>query len=243
MTRRIWVFGGTSPLGSELVSGLEQDAEVICFGRSEPEHGPNRVRVDFSDEQSLRHTLRVNYVERPPSGIVFAQRYRPEKEVSTLDSVAAGLKVELGPLFAVVDLLKEYGNTGLLRSIVMYSSTAANSAHLDVPIFYHLLKSATLSSVISLSPNLGGFNVKINALILGDFLKYSIESYSDKEKLNFQNIAEISMGRRCGSIADIVGVTRYLLSDEANYVTGQVIQVDGGASLISPASYIRAFSL
>ena len=60
------------------------------------------------------------------------------------------------------------------------------------------------------------------------------------QKLNFQNIAEISMGRRCGSIADIVGVTRYLLSDEANYVTGQVIQVDGGASLISPASYIRA---
>ena len=50
------------------------------------------------------------------------------KEVSTLDSVAAGLKVELGPLFAVVDLLKEYGNTGLLRSIVMYSSTAANSS-------------------------------------------------------------------------------------------------------------------
>ena len=175
---------------------------------------------------------------------MFAQRYRPEKEVSTLDSVAAGLKVELGPLFAVVDLLKEYGNTGLLRSIVMYSSTAANSAHVDVPIFYHLLKSATLSSVISLSPNLGGFNVKINALILGDFLKYSIESYSDKEKLNFQKkIAEISMGRRCGSIADIVGMTRYLLSDEANFVTGQVIQVDGGASLISPASYIRAFSL
>ncbi len=243
MTRRIWIFGGTSPLGSRLVSGLKQDAEVICFGRSEPEGDTSRVRVDFSDEQNLRDTLRINYGERPPGGIVFAQRYRPVQEASTLDSVAAGLKVELGPLFAVVDLLKEHGNTGLLRSIVMYSSTAANSAHLDVPIFYHLLKSMTVSSVISLSPDLGGFNIKINALILGDFLKYSIDSYSAKERLNFQKIAEISADRRCGSISDIVEATRYLLSDEASYITGQVIHVDGGANLISPASYIRTLGL
>ena len=62
----------------------------------------------------------------------------------------------------------------------MYSSTAANSAHVDVPIFYHLEIGDTWL-VVFLSPNLGGFNVKINALILGDFLKYSIESYSDKK--------------------------------------------------------------
>ena len=243
MTRRIWVFGSTSPLGTALLRGLEGEAELICFGRSEPDGDTNRVRVDFSDEQNLRHALRVNFVERPPSGIVFAQRYRPVMESPTLDSVAAGLKVELGPLFALVDLLKEYGNPGLLRSIVMYSSTAAHSTHLDVPVFYHLLKSATLSSVISLSHDLGGYNVKINALILGDFLKYSIESYSDKEKLNFKKIAEISADRRCGSLSDVVAMTRYLLSSEANYITGQAIHVDGGANLIAPTSYIRTISL
>lgn len=242
MTRRIWVFGGTSPLGSALISTLGHDAEVISFGRSEPEGQTNRVRVDFGDEQNLRHVVRVNFAERPPSGIVFAQRYRPAKEASTMDSTSMGLNIELSPLFAIADLLKDLGNPGPLKSLVLYSSTAAHSAHLDVPIFYHILKAATLSAVISLSPQLGRHDIKINAIVLGDFLKYPIESYSDKEKLNFQKIAEISVNGRCGSVLDIVSMTRYLLSDEASYITGQVINMDGGASLISPASYIRTLN-
>ena len=242
MTRRIWVFGGTSPLGSALISTLRHDAEVISFGRSEPEGDTNRVRVDFGDEQNLRHVIGVNFKERPPNGIVFAQRYRPVKDASTLDLVSRGLNIELSPLFAISDLLKTVGNLGPLKSLVLYSSTAAHSAHLDVPIFYHILKAATLSSVISLSPQLGRHDIKINAIVLGDFLKYPVESYSDKEKLNFHKIAEISVNGRCGSISDIVSMTRYLLSDEVSYITGQVIHMDGGASLISPASYIRTFN-
>lgn len=243
MTRRIWVFGGTSPLGRALTFELERDAEVICFGRSEPESGTKWVNVDYSDEQNLRQIVRLNFVEKAPSGIVFTQRYRPPKQELTLDSVSKGLKIELGPLFAIVDLIKEMDNSGLLRAMVLFSSTAAHSAHLDVPIFYHILKSSTISSVTSLAPQLGQRNININTLVLGDFLKYPTESYSDEERLNFQKIAEISADRRCGSISDIVKATQYLLSDEASFITGQAIHVDGGASLISPASYIRSVSL
>ena len=83
---------------------------------------------------------------------MFAEALPTRKEVSTLDSVAAGLKVELGPLFAVVDLLKEYGNTGLLRSIVMHSSTAANSAHVDVPSFITSLSRRHLAQLFHSLP-------------------------------------------------------------------------------------------
>ena len=33
---------------------------------------------------------------------------------------------------------------------------------------------------------------------------------------------------RLGRVDDVVGVVRYLLSDAADYVTGQVLTVDGG---------------
>jgi NAD(P)-dependent dehydrogenase (short-subunit alcohol dehydrogenase family) len=33
---------------------------------------------------------------------------------------------------------------------------------------------------------------------------------------------------RYGEIGDIAGMTRFLLSDEASWITGQVIGVDGG---------------
>ena len=243
MTRHIGVFGSSGPLGSALASTLGHEAEVIRFGRSEPEGDSNRVRIDFRDEEYLRHAVRVNFAEKPPSGIVFAQRYRPLEEASTLDSVSRGLEVELGPLLTVTELVKDLGNPGPLKSLVLYSSTAAQSAHLDVPIFYHILKSATLSAVTSLSPHLGRHDIKINALVLGDFLKYPIKSYSDEEKLKFEKIADISMGGRCGSISDIVEMTRYLLSEEAGYITGQVINLDGGAGVIALASYIRAFNV
>ena len=42
--------------------------------------------------------------------------------------------------------------------------------------------------------------------------------------------------RRCagpGTPADIAGVTAFLLSDDAAYITGQVVSADGGATVVN----------
>jgi NAD(P)-dependent dehydrogenase (short-subunit alcohol dehydrogenase family) len=39
--------------------------------------------------------------------------------------------------------------------------------------------------------------------------------------------------RRAGTGDDIAGVVAFLLSDDAAYMTGEVVSVDGGASIVS----------
>jgi hypothetical protein len=39
--------------------------------------------------------------------------------------------------------------------------------------------------------------------------------------------------RRAGTPADIAGVVAFLLSDDAGYVTGEVVSADGGATTVS----------
>lgn len=46
---------------------------------------------------------------------------------------------------------------------------------------------------------------------------------------------DVPLGRM-GTAAEVAGVVRYLLSAEATYVTGAVWRVDGGRSVLSPAS-------
>jgi 3-oxoacyl-[acyl-carrier protein] reductase len=43
-------------------------------------------------------------------------------------------------------------------------------------------------------------------------------------------IVEQTMVKRLGTAEDVVGAVRFLLSDEAAYITGQTILVDGGLS-------------
>jgi NAD(P)-dependent dehydrogenase (short-subunit alcohol dehydrogenase family) len=218
---------------------LENHGEVVSFGRSESSRLKNRVRVDFGNTQDLREALSSSLHSSPPDGIVFAQRYRPKEAEPTLDSVLKGILIELGPLFSLIEILQESGRSGPLNSIVMFSSTAAHSAHMDVPVYYHLLKAATLNAVLAQVPVLGRLGIRINAIIPGDFMKYPLDTYTEIEKARFKKIQEISLSGRCGTVADILEMTEFLLFEKSSYVTGQFIHVDGGAHLISTPSYIR----
>jgi NAD(P)-dependent dehydrogenase (short-subunit alcohol dehydrogenase family) len=46
---------------------------------------------------------------------------------------------------------------------------------------------------------------------------------------------QASVLKREGTGWDIGGAVRFLLSDQARYITGQVLVVDGGATLVGPS--------
>ena len=90
---------------------------------------------------------------------------------------------------------------------------------------YSASKGAILSFTRSVSRELGKFNIRVNNVIPGFIETDMLKDINDqkKEKLT----SNISLGR-LGKVGDIVGSVLFLATDDANYITGQSIIVDGG---------------
>ncbi|MEE8159475.1 MAG: 3-oxoacyl-[acyl-carrier-protein] reductase [Dehalococcoidia bacterium] len=71
-------------------------------------------------------------------------------------------------------------------------------------------------------------NITANALAPGYIITAMVEELS--EELKGQVLARIPMGR-LGTPEDIAGIAAFLCSDEASYITGQVIGIDGGLAI------------
>ncbi len=80
----------------------------------------------------------------------------------------------------------------------------------------------------SVAKELGGRNVTVNAIAPGYIATDMTDQLSDKAK------DMISSGipmKRAGSPEDVANAICFLASDDASYITGEVLRVDGGMAM------------
>jgi 3-oxoacyl-[acyl-carrier protein] reductase len=70
--------------------------------------------------------------------------------------------------------------------------------------------------------------VRVNALALGFVETDMTMALSDENRTTAHNL--IPLGR-FGTVQDVAPIAAFLLSDAAAYITGAVIQVDGGLAM------------
>lgn len=122
---------------------------------------------------------------------------------------------------ASIPFLKQSGNSG---RIILFSSQAAlnGTAH---ALHYGTSKAAILGMTYSLAKELGPLGVTVNAVVPGrletDMLGYADEARR-KEWLKQTPLGYI------GEARDAAGLTAFLASDQARYITGAKINVNGG---------------
>ena len=80
----------------------------------------------------------------------------------------------------------------------------------------------------SLARSLGPHNIRVNTVSPGATDTPMIAEYTNQSRVN---AASRSMLGRIGTPEDVVDVARYLISDQARYVTGETISVSGGGSV------------
>lgn len=93
---------------------------------------------------------------------------------------------------------------------------------------YAATKAGVIGMTKSLAKELAGRNITVNAVAPG-FIDTDMTAVLP-EKAKEAILASIPMAR-LGAVEDVANAVAFLASDEAGYITGQVLAVDGGMSM------------
>lgn len=92
-------------------------------------------------------------------------------------------------------------------------------------ISYGSSKAAVMMMTRCLAKELGPLGIRVNAIAPGPIGTEMILQYKDEI---IKNLASESALRRLGKAEEIAKVALFLASDQASYVNGEIIRVDGG---------------
>ena len=124
---------------------------------------------------------------------------------------------------------------GPVGSIINLSSIAARRAHPDLlgySISTAALDQMTRSMAVALAPH----RIRVNAVAFGSVMSASLkEKLRDNDEFRSDIIEHTPLGRIAGP-GEVSDAVQYLASDASSFVTGQIMTVDGGRTLIDPAS-------
>lgn len=124
---------------------------------------------------------------------------------------------------------------GTIGSIVNLSSIAARLTQPEL-LSYSVACAASDQMTRSLAVALAPERVRVNAVAFGSVMSASLKG-AIKENEGFrQDITAHTPLARIASPREVAEAVRFLASDGAGFVTGEVITIDGGRSLLDPVS-------
>jgi NAD(P)-dependent dehydrogenase (short-subunit alcohol dehydrogenase family) len=239
------VTGGASGIGLGIAQRLARDgASVAIFDRNGEQAGSEAatiaaeghtaigVAVDVSDRASVDEGVARAHAELGPVTILVnnagIEGFQPFLDI-TLETWNRLLAVNLtGTFHCCQAMLPDMLEAGWGRIVNISSS----STHSGQPLMAHYVasKSGMVGLTKSLALEFAPRGITVNTIPPG-FIDTPMTRRSEAKGLlgpGVDELAKLSPVRRAGRPEDIAAACAFLVSDEASYITGQIIGVNGG---------------
>ena len=185
------------------------------------------IYFDLTDEESVKAAFRelskektpldilVNNAGIPAGGFLLMTPLSKIKEVMQVNFFSQVLVTQLA---AKMMMKQKHGAIVNMASVTALDNQAGWTA-------YGSSKSAMISFTRTSARELAAFGIRVNAVAPG-LIDTEMGGAMDEKSQN-EMLSRADLGRK-GTPEEIANLVSFLASDEASYITGQIIRIDGG---------------
>lgn len=237
----IIVTGGNGLLGKEMIKDIRRKGGIAINADISVESNldKNTIKLDVTSEQSIEESFKlINEFYGRIDGLINNAYPRTKDwgnkfEDILLESWKKNVDLQMNSVFCCCQkiipyLIESKGNIvniGSIYGVVGNDFTVYEGTGLTSPAAYSAIKGGLTNFTRYLASYYGKKNIRVNIVSPGGIFDNQnpifVKQYNKKVPMN-----------RMGTPKDIAPSVSFLLSDEASYITGQNIIVDGGWTCI-----------
>jgi NAD(P)-dependent dehydrogenase (short-subunit alcohol dehydrogenase family) len=238
--RVVLVTGGASGIGRAVVDKLvgygakaivwDINADRLAECREQHGERVHTVAVNVSDRAAVDSAMQTSVAAfggvdhlLNNAGIIGQRMTVEDMDDMELDRV---LSVNLKSAFYVSSAFIRAPATREDRSVVNLSSIAARTGGMVGNIAYATTKGAIASFTVALAKELAP-KARVNALAPG-VINTEIQKDVFADPANIEAMANLIPLKRLGTADEVADAAIWLMSDQASYITGIVVDVSGG---------------
>lgn len=243
--RNVFITGGSRGIGKEMVKAFCKDGATVAFSYHSDSDSSRIVEMECSndtgkvkgflmnaaDAETAKKTIKEvkSFLNNRIDVLINSAGVKKDKSLMMMKEAEWDLVLDtnlkgcfnMTKLF-IVDFIKQ--KSGFIINMTSVSGIKGMVGQTN----YSASKAGIIGFTRSLARELMPYGITVNAVAPGFVDTEMVNSMGERKVTEI--IKEIPAGR-LGRVEEVVDLVKYIASDRAKYMTGQVIVVDGGLSV------------